>query len=171
MLMYLFSILCIAIGIVIDQYTKYLAALRLRNEPITIIEGVFELQYLENRGASFGILQGQKWLFLIITVVLLVFITRLYIKLPRSKRSVPIRICLILITTGAIGNMIDRICLGYVVDFLYFKLINFPIFNVADIYVTVSTILIVFLILFYYKEEEFDAMLKGLFWKRKQKQE
>ncbi len=168
---YIISVLCIVIGIAIDQYTKYLAVTQLQNAPIPIIEGVFELRYLENRGASFGILQNQQWLFLIITVILLVIITRLYIKLPRSKRTWPLRICMLLITAGAIGNMIDRIRLGYVVDFLYFKLIDFPIFNVADIYVTVSTLLIVFLILFYYKEEEFDNILKEFWGKQNQKQE
>ncbi len=169
--MYIISLLCVAIGILADQYTKYLASTHLQNAPIPLIDGVFELQYLENRGASFGMLQNQQWLFLIITVVLLIIITRLYIKLPHTKRILPLRICLVCITAGAIGNMIDRIRLGYVVDFLYFKLINFPIFNVADIFVTVSTFLIAFLILFYYKEEEFDEFLKAFLGKRKSKQE
>lgn len=169
--MYIISLLCIAIGILADQYTKYLAVTHLQDAPVPIIDGVFELQYLENRGASFGMLQNQQWLFLIITVVLLIIIARLYLKLPCTKRVLPLRICLVCITAGAIGNMIDRIRLGYVVDFLYFKWINFPIFNVADIYVTVATFLIAFLILFYYKEEEFDEFLKAFLGKRKPKQE
>ncbi len=168
MALYVFSLLCVLIGIIIDQYTKYLAVTHLQDAPVPIIKGVFELQYLENRGAAFGMLQNKQWFFLIITVVLLFFITKLYIGLPRTKRVLPLRTAMIFITAGAIGNMIDRIRLNYVVDFLYFKLIDFPIFNVADIYVTVSTFFIAFLILFYYKETEFDEFTKCLSWKRKE---
>ena len=165
MALYVFSLLCVLIGIIIDQYTKYLAVAHLQDAPFPVIEGVFELQYLENRGAAFGMLQNKQWFFLIITVVLLFFITKLYIGLPRTKRVIPLRIAMIFITAGAIGNMIDRIRLNYVVDFLYFKLIDFPIFNVADIYVTCATIILAILILFYYKDEELDC----LFPKKKEK--
>ena len=63
-------------------------------------------------------------------------------------------VCLMMVSAGAVGNMIDRIGQGYVVDFLYFKLINFPIFNVADCYVTISAFLLILLVFFYYREEE-----------------
>lgn len=171
MSLYVISLLCVIIGIIIDQYTKYLAVMHLQDAPIPLIEGVFELQYLENRGAAFGMLQNKQWFFLIITVVLLFFISKLYIELPQTKRVLPLRISLVFITAGAIGNMIDRIRLNYVIDFLYFKLIDFPIFNVADIYVTVSTFFVAFLILFYYKETEFDEFTKCLTWKSKKQQE
>lgn len=69
------------------------------------------------------------------------------------------KVCLIFIISGGIGNMIDRVKLGYVIDFLSFDLIDFPVFNVADIYVTVFTILLFVLILFKYSDEEFDIML------------
>ena len=62
-----------------------------------------------------------------------------------------------MITAGALGNMIDRVAKGYVVDFFYFKLINFPIFNVADIYVTTATALLLIVMCFYYKDEDFDV--------------
>lgn len=171
MTLYVISLLCIFVGIIIDQYTKQLAVTHLQDAPVPIIQGVFELQYLENRGAAFGMLQNKQWLFLIITIVLLFFITKLYIGLPHTKRVLPLRIAMIFITAGAIGNMIDRIRLNYVIDFLYFKLIDFPIFNVADIYVTVSTFFIAFLILCYYKEAEFDEFTKCLSWKHINKQE
>ena len=73
-----------------------------------------------------------------------------------SLRYLGLRMCTILITAGALGNMVDRTTQGYVVDFLYFKLIDFPIFNVADIYVTVTFIVLVLLIFFYYKDEDFS---------------
>ena len=74
MSLYVISLLCVIIGIIIDQYTKHLAVMHLQDAPIPLIEGVFELQYLENRGAAFGMLQNKQWFFLIITVVLLFFI-------------------------------------------------------------------------------------------------
>ena len=78
-----------------------------------------------------------------------------------ERKYLPLRACAVLIAAGAVGNFIDRIRLGYVVDFLYFKLIDFPIFNVADIYVTVSTALFIVLLCFYYKEEDIDRILHG----------
>ena len=168
---YMISILCVIIGIIIDQYTKFLAVTHLKDAPIPIIEGIFELHYLENRGAAFGMLQNQQWFFIIIGTILLVAVTILYIGMPPTKRLLPLRICIVLITAGAMGNMIDRIRFNYVIDFLYFELINFLIFNVADIYVTVSTFVLVFLILFYYKEEEIDGLFRSISRKRKQEQE
>lgn len=81
-----------------------------------------------------------------------------YMKVPMERRFLPLRICAVMIVAGAFGNCIDRVRLNYVVDFFYFKLIDFPIFNVADIYVTVSTFALVILLFFYYKEEDFERI-------------
>ena len=152
------AILGILFGIILYQYTKYLAQTHLPNAPIPIIENVFELRYLENRGAAFGMMQNQQILFIGLCVVFLVVGSIAYVKMPYTKRMLPMRACMVSIAIGAIGNMIDRIRLQYVIDFFYFKLINFPIFNVADIFVTVAAFFVGFLILFYYKEEEIDEM-------------
>ena len=117
-------------------------------------DGVFELYYLENRGAAFGILQGQKAVFLICTAVVLVLIAFYYNRLPGGRRYTLMRVVAVLLAAGALGNLIDRMRYSYVVDFLYFKLIDFPVFNVADCYVTVGAVLLAVLILFVYKEEE-----------------
>jgi len=145
----------------LDQWTKYLAVVHLKgNAPIEIIKNVFELSYLENRGAAFGVFQNQRWIFLILTLVVMILLLFLFFRLPDNKRFLPMKICLVFIFSGALGNMIDRIFNGYVVDFLYFKLIHFPIFNVADIYVTVAVVIAMVLFLFYYREEEFEEFLK-----------
>ena len=152
--------------ILFDQWTKALAVKHLMDQdPFVLIEGVFQLRYLENRGAAFGMMQGQKTFFLITAVIAVAVIAYAYFKLPWEKRFHPLRAIGLFIAGGAIGNMIDRVVLGYVVDFFYFELIDFPIFNVADIYVTCATILLAILILFYYKEEELDC----LFPKKKEK--
>lgn len=145
--------------IIIDQYTKHLAVLHLKDKPaFPIIQGVFELNYLENRGAAFGMLQNQKSFFILISSIVLIAICYILFKMPEEKKYNIMHILLILIASGAIGNMIDRILLEYVVDFFYFVLINFPIFNMADIYVTVACILLAIVMLFYYKDEDLEFL-------------
>ena len=153
------AIIMVSIAIFVDQWTKWLAVTHLKDKSaIELIKNIFELHYLENKGAAFGIMQNQQAFFLISGVFILVATTYIYQKMPQTKRFLLLRICLILIVSGAIGNMIDRLRFQYVIDFLYFKLIDFPIFNVADIYVTVSAIGLVVLILFFYKDEEVDDL-------------
>ena len=145
--------------VVIDQFTKVLALQNLKGqEPITIIPDVFQLLYVENRGAAFGILQNKQWVFLIITAIVLAALIWALPRMSRERHFLPLRLCLCFIGAGAVGNMIDRIFRGYVVDFFYFKLIDFPVFNVADIYVTTSAIVLIFLIVFLYNEEDFDRL-------------
>lgn len=123
-----------------------------------LIEGVFQLHYLENQGAAFGMLQGKKLWFVAITLIMLLLMVLVYFRTPFEKRYRWFRIILTLLTAGAIGNLIDRLRLNYVVDFFYFELINFPIFNIADIYVTVGMALLFIMILFYYKDEELEVL-------------
>ena len=142
-------------AIFLDQYTKLLAVENLKNQaPIDIIENVFQLHYLENRGAAFGILQNQKIFFVIIGIIIL--IVALFFLFKNAARETFYSIANLSASDciRAIGNMIDRIRLNYVIDFFYFELIDFPIFNVADIYVTLSAGLLIVLILFYYKEDD-----------------
>ncbi len=119
-----------------------------------LIEDVFVLHYLENRGAAFGMLQNQKLFFVFSAVVILTLFAYALIKAPIRKKYNWLHGCIILISAGAIGNMIDRLRYDYVVDFFYFVLIDFPVFNVADIYVTFGVAILIILYLFYYKEED-----------------
>lgn len=145
--------------IAMDQITKYLAVINLKDKPAyTIIDGVFELNYLENRGAAFGMLQNQKGFFILISCIVLIAILYILIKMPENKKYNILHVLLVLIASGAIGNMIDRVRLEYVVDFFYFVLINFPIFNMADIYVSVACVLLAIVMLFVYKEEDLDFL-------------
>lgn len=142
----------------LDQFTKYIAVAKLKGKSDFIIwENVFELHYLENRGAAFGMLKNQKLFFVFIAIVIVTLIIYALIKIPAQKHFLPADILLVVIAAGALGNMIDRIRFNYVVDFFYFSLINFPVFNVADIYVTVGTAVLIIMILFYYKEDDFKC--------------
>ena len=155
----IFDFVMIIILIAIDQYTKHLAVLHLKDKPaFSIINGVFELNYLENRGAAFGMLQNQKGFFILISCIVLIAICYILIKMPEGKKYNILHILLVLIASGAIGNMIDRVRLEYVVDFFYFVLINFPIFNVADIYVTCAAIALLILGLIFYKDDDIERI-------------
>ena len=139
----------------LDQWTKALAVRYLMNQtPVVLMEGVFQLHYSENRGAAFGLLQGKQFFFFLITLLVLGAAAYMVWHMPPVKRFFPMWFALLLVASGAVGNMIDRVSQGYVVDFLYFNLINFPIFNVADCHVTVGAFLLVVLIFFYSREEE-----------------
>ncbi len=103
-------------------------------------------------------LQDQKIFFVLIAVIILAVIVYVLVKAPYQKLYTKLHFTLVFIAGGAIGNLIDRLRYDYVVDFLYFSLINFPIFNVADIYVTLASIYLVILLLFVYKESDLEFL-------------
>ncbi len=147
-----------ALLVVFDQWTKYLAVVHLKEkQAFPIWEGVFELQYLENRGSAFGMMQGKQVILMLFTVVMLVLVLVAFVRIPAGKHYWMLHILCVLLTAGAVGNFIDRISQQYVVDFFYFKLIDFPIFNVADIYVVASVGMLLFST-FYYKEADFEKI-------------
>jgi len=130
-----------------DQLLKLWAMNHLQGNPIPIIDGVFELFYHENRGAAFGMLQGGRIIFIIVTLLIAALGIWAMIKQPLFQKM-GVRICTTLVIAGGIGNWIDRVFRGYVIDFLYFKPINFPIFNLADSCVTCGAIALAIFILF-----------------------
>lgn len=184
-----FGIFFIAILVSLDQISKVLAVQFLMGKPdIALVDGVLQLHYLENTGAAFSALEGARWLFLIITPIICVFLVFvLYrtvgvmvagrnslIKISAKpsassaspqklsanlrNRFLPLYLLDSMLLAGAIGNYLDRLHNGYVVDFIYFSLINFPVFNVADMYVTVSVIMGAALLLFYYKDSDLQML-------------
>jgi len=136
--------------VILDQITKIWAINNLKNAgTITIIPNFFRLVYVENFGAAFGILQNKRWIFIVISVTVIIgivfFLLRHY-----NKLNIFVKIALAMLLGGAIGNFIDRIRLGYVIDFLSFRLFNayeFPVFNVADIFIVISTFAILILVM------------------------
>ena len=149
------DLLMIAGLIALDQYTKQWAKVYLKDKPAyNLINGILELNYLENQGAAFGMLPNQKVFFIFVAFVILFVVGYVLLKVPDQKKYTILHFLFSLIVAGSIGNMIDRVRYYYVVDFIYFVRINFPIFNVADIYATVSAIVLLFLLLFAYKERD-----------------
>lgn len=162
--------LIIAISmIVIDQVSKnWAATVLLEGGPIELIRGVFALQYTENRGVAFSMLQDQRWVFIPISVIMTVVLIVMLFRSP-MRQSKLFCISTSLVIAGAIGNLIDRVLLGYVIDFLYFSLIDFPIFNIADCCVVIGAILLFAYVLFGMKELE-DMPLKSLLFGIEKKQ-
>ena len=138
-----------------DLFTKSVAVSTLGGgKRISLIPGVLEFYYIQNRGAAFGIFQDGTFILGMISAIALCALIFVYLRIPDGKKYLPLRLVLIFIAAGAAGNLYDRITLQYVRDFIYFSLIDFPVFNVADIYVTCSVFILAFLILFYYKEDD-----------------
>lgn len=137
--------------LILDQLTKHLAIIHLKGrEPIVLIKKFLQLNYVENYGAAFGILQNRKALFVAITIIVIISVCLYLIKNFHFLNKL-MKVSLVMLMAGAIGNFIDRIRLGYVVDFIDFKFwgqYDFPVFNVADSFIVVSTILIIYMILF-----------------------
>lgn len=139
--MKIITLLLVLFLIAIDQITKYLAyTLLMPVGQVHIIEGLFSLTYVENRGAAFGMLQGARWFFIVSTIIILIAIFLYCRGLAKVKPYNYVRISMLFITAGAIGNLIDRALLGYVIDFLHITYINFPVFNIADVYVVMGTL-------------------------------
>ena len=142
-----FAALLCTLLIVLDQITKALTVSVLKLHDIVVIPGVLTLTYVENRGAAFGIFQDKKIFFFLITAVMIAVFAYCYVRL----------LC-VTYTAGALGNLIDRIFRGYVVDMIYFVPINFPVFNVADCYITVSTVILLIALFFCYQDDDFSFL-------------
>lgn len=175
------AVVVIAALTILDQLTKYWAVIGLKDKPaLVLIPNVFELYYLENQSAAFSLdlitilqkifhfsyfiehpeafLLTKMWFFVVVTLLVVVLMFLLYMRIPQTKRFSWANVTVILFIAGALGNVIDRAKQNYVVDFFYFRLINFPVFNVADIYVTIAAALIIILCLFYYKEADYEQI-------------
>ena len=146
--------------LVADQITKYIVTVNMTlGESRPFLKGLIDFVYIYNEGGAWGFLSGYQWILLTITAIIIIIFITVLIKYGMNDKLLFWSICLVL--SGGLGNMIDRIVNGYVTDFLYFELINFPVFNVADCYVVVSAIAAMLLILFYYKEEDLETIKNG----------
>ena len=143
---------CLGLFIILaDQITKYLAFTKLVNKkPIVLIENLLELHFVKNYGAAFGIMQNQRVFFIVITTIVL-FVMSIYMIQKRNKLTTIAKVATGFLLGGALGNLIDRVKLGYVIDFIKVdlgKLYDFPVFNVADIFIVIGTGLMILIIIY-----------------------
>ncbi|MBE7030271.1 MAG: signal peptidase II [Ruminococcaceae bacterium] len=133
--------------VVMDQLIKIAAIRALAPDGVqTILEGLFSLAYVENRGAAFGVLQDARWFFIVVTAVLLLALTVFLVK--KKPQSIWMKLAATLIYAGGVGNLIDRLQKGFVVDMFRFDFVDFPVFNFADICVVAGAIALCIYILF-----------------------
>ncbi len=148
------------LGIVgVDQLTKYLTIANISLfADVPFLPGFLSLTYVQNTGAAFSMLEGQAWLFVLVFAVMTVLLFIEYFKHPLPFTRLE-RWCLAAIYGGGIGNMLDRVFRGFVVDMIKTEFIDFPIFNIADCYITCGCILLLVHLLFFNKA----------FWKEEKK--
>ena len=144
--------------VAVDQITKYIALTQLKTiGSVTFIDGFMDFTFVENRGAAFGIFSGKTWLLLVISIIICAVLVWAMTKMPKTKEYRKLRVTFVLILSGAVGNIIYRALRGYVVDFFEFTFIKWPVFNMADIYVVVGTIVMAVIIMFFMKDEKENA--------------
>lgn len=154
LLFFLISILLI----VLDQLSKWWIVQHMElYQSITVISDFFYITSHRNRGAAFGILQEQRWFFIVVTICVVIAIIVFMVKM--KKETILTKIALSFVLGGAVGNMIDRIQTGEVVDFFHFQFgsYHFPIFNVADSAICVGVVLFLIANLLDYKKEQYDT--------------
>lgn len=148
------SVIFLAILILfIDQITKYYAMYLWNEKKVVLLEAVLELKYTENTGAAFGIFEGNNMFIMLFGIVLVSGLLFKYFKLSKNGKNYGMRIAMLVLIAGAVGNLIDRLKYGFVIDFIYFVPIDFPKFNCADMCIVSSLFVIGYLFLFVYKED------------------
>ena len=159
-LLYLKMIAFVVILVILDQISKFVATANLMGKSkYIVIKGLLSFNYLEggNKGAAWGIFSGKILMFVIISIFIR-NITGIMCNEGKSATLMVLQYIFGMLMAGAVGNLIDRVVNGSVVDFICFEFIDFPIFNVADCYVTVSCVLIVVMCLLKLKEEDFNKI-------------
>ena len=147
----IYSLILVGLLVLLDQWTKHLAVSHLMNKSdIILIPNVLQLHYLENTGAAFSMLEGKQTFFAVATPILLILLLILLFRMPRVKKYLYLDYIIVLVIAGAIGNHIDRVLNNYVVDFIYFSLINFNCYLVYIIIVNFISINLKFTIRFYF---------------------
>ena len=145
--------------VALDQYTKYLTVAHIAQyADVPFIPGFLGFTFVKNTGAAFSSFEGQQWLFALIFAVFTVAILWEYFKKPMLFTTLE-RFCIAAIYGGGLGNMIDRVRLGYVVDMIETKFMNFPVFNVADCFICCGCVLLLISLMFWNKD----------FWKEEKK--
>ena len=147
----LYSLLSAAI-VAADQFTKYLTVANIAlYEDVPFLPGLLQLTYVQNTGAAFSSFEGQQWLFALVFAVFTAGILYEYFKKPMPFSRLE-RLCIFAIYGGGLGNMIDRVRLGYVVDMIETTFIDFPVFNVADCFITCGCVVLMASLILFNKE-------------------
>lgn len=150
------SLLIAFLIVVLDQLTKFHISMLMTpySDEKKVLSDLLVLRYIKNSGAAWGSFSSMTTVLIVVSIVLIIGLGYYYFKIINDDEKRVLRVLIAFVIGGAIGNLIDRIRFGYVIDFIYVKCINFPVFNVADIFVTVSMFVMIFIILFSKDDDE-----------------
>ena len=154
----IWDLVCIIVLNLVDRLSKFATTYYCENENYTVIDKFFEITYMKNSGGAFGILNNQRFFFIFIALLFISLIIFLLFAMPDDKKYNTLHIWLSFILAGTIGNMADRIVYGYVIDMIYIKKIDFPVFNISDIFMSLGTIFTMIIVLFRLKEKDFEFL-------------
>lgn len=133
-------IIIILILVITDQVTKFLISINHENFPITVFQNILKLSYIQNFGIAFGLAKNSRIFFITINFIIIGMILKFLFTQCRNLNSIK-KVCLAIIAAGGIGNLVDRVFRGYVVDFIDISaIINYPVFNFADILICMGII-------------------------------
>ena len=155
-MLYCFLVIFMGLIVGLDQLSKALVVAHIpMGQTVKALPGVFHLTQLHNTGAAFSMLEGGRWFFALVCAAGLVIVA---ILIKKKIIDAPFELwCLAAIFGGGVGNLIDRIRLGYVVDMFEVEFMNFAVFNVADIFITCGAVALFVFVLFFDKKEKKDA--------------
>jgi len=157
--LYLQDIILLMLCLLSDRISKYFVIKKLKGHAaVSLFNGVFEFRYTENPGAAFSVLKDQTSFFVLICIVVILTGGYFLIKSPGRSKYILSHIFITMILGGAISNIVDRLMYSAVVDFIYVNSFDFPIFNIADIFLTVGTLGLVWALVFYYKEDDLNFL-------------
>ena len=135
----------------LDQVSKHLVLTYLKGEnDISLISGVLQLRYIENRGMAFGLFEGKIPVFVILCLLFFCLFVYVYARIPRTRYYLPLAVTSVIMVSGALGNFIDRVFRGYVVDFIYFSLMYFVIFLYLVFYFKIVFFFYIFFVFFFF---------------------
>lgn len=140
--------------VILDQVAKHFARMLEPDRAYALIDNALEIRPLENLGGPFGILEGQTFLFVFVSLVIVFCAVYMLAKTPNKSRFTPLHISLTVIVAGSIGNVIDRIIKGSVTDYIYISSIHFPVFNLSDVFVALGLVVFIGLFIFKYREND-----------------
>ena len=151
-MIYVFMAILAAVIVALDQYTKYLTVTNIDlGGAAPVIPGLFDFTYVRNTGAAWSSFQGQTWLFVLVFAAFAAFLIWEFVTKKMGFKPFE-RWCLVAVFAGGLGNMIDRLRLGYVVDMIRLQFMDFPVFNVADCFICCGCIALIVHLLFFNKE-------------------
>lgn len=155
----IFALCVIVVTLSIDLVIRMLISKTFEVKEVRNLIGEYLcVYYWPNFGAAFGLLKGQHIFFIFIDGIISIFLIYLMLKLPKEKKFAVLCIDIGLILSGNLGNLIDRIINGYVIDYIYLPQTSMPVFNLADLYISIGSIIGAVLIIFKYKEQDFDFL-------------